>query len=237
MKQLYKLIFPLVALVLLVQCHSGGQPFSLKADAFAAKLEQTPGAILLDVRTPGEFGSGSIKDAQNIDFNAKEFKTRIAALDKSKPYFVFCLSGGRSKDAADYMRQNGFGEVYDMKGGLLAWKDSNRTLNGETSSRDKLPMSDYKKLISGDTSVLVDFYAPWCGPCRKMEPMLHDVARENKGNVSLVRVNIDENKQLAMELGIREIPVLKIYKRGEEMWTHSGLVEKAALLQALSKVK
>lgn len=235
MKRLFKFKLPaLTMIMLLIQCNSGGQNFSLPADEFAKKLDKTPDAIVLDVRTPKEFNEGYIKNAQNIDFNAGGFKSQISALDKTKPYFVYCLSGGRSKDAANYMRKNGFVEVYDMKGGLLAWKDTKRGLVGEKfGSKDKVSMDDYNTLISKDNLVLVDFYAPWCGPCRKMEPMLNEVVQENKGKVTLVRLNIDENKQLARQLGVREIPVLKIYNSGKEIWTHNGLVEKPELTRAL----
>lgn len=221
-------------IMLLIQCNSEGQNFSLPAGQFADKLDKISNAIVLDVRTPEEFKEGFIQNAQNIDFNADDFRSRVQTLDKTKPYFVYCLSGGRSKDAANYMRKNGFAEVYDMKGGLLAWNDIKGKINGGTSGRkDKISMEDYNVIISKDRLVLVDFYAPWCGPCKKMEPMLNELTDENKGKFTLVRLNIDENKHLAAQLGVTEIPVLKIFKAGKETWTHNGLVEKPALTKAL----
>ena len=74
-------------------------------------------------------------------------------------------------------------------------------------------------MISANQIVLIDFYAPWCGPCKKMEPMLEEFARENEGKIKVIRLNVDENKQLAMQLGIDEIPVVKIFKNGNETWT------------------
>lgn len=233
MKHLLNLL-PLVMIMLLIQCNSEGQNFSLPAGQFADKLDKTPNAIVLDVRTPEEFKEGFIQNAQNIDFNGDDFRSRVQALGKTKPYFVYCLSGGRSKGAANYMRKNGFAEVYDMKGGLLAWNDINRNISGETSGRkDKISMAEYNVIISKDHLVLVDFYAPWCGPCKKMEPMLNELADENKGKFTLVRLNIDENKNLAKQLGVTEIPVLKIFEAGKETWTHNGLVEKHELTKAL----
>ena len=91
-------------------------------------------------------------------------------------------------------------------------------------------------MISANQILLIDFYAPWCGPCKKMEPMLEEFARENEGKIKVIRLNVDENKQLAMQLGIEAIPVVKIFKNGNEAWTYTGLLEKPALIEATSKL-
>lgn len=228
--------------VTLVNCNNAQtlkEATSLSAEAFSNKLKQTPNAVILDVRTPEEFSGGFIAGARNIDFNNPTFRTEIDALDKSMPYFVYCLSGGRSSSAAKYMRNNGFKEVYEMKGGTLAWRNSNLELTAAAAPKtvaDKISMEDYNKLIAEDKILVIDFYAPWCGPCKKMEPMLEEFARENKGKIKVVRLNVDENKQLAMQLGIEAIPVVKIFKDGSEAWTHTGLLEKPALLEATNKL-
>lgn len=210
---------------------------TLSAVEFATKIKQTPGAIILDVRTPEEFNSGFIADARNMDYNSSGFLAEIDQLDKNKPYFVYCLSGARSKSAANYMRNHGFPEVYDMKGGTMSWTKNNLELTTTSVQKiniDKISADEYRQMISADQIVLFDFYAPWCGPCKKMEPMLEEFARENKGKIKVIRLNVDENKQLTTQLGIEEIPVLKIFKNGSEVWTHTGLVEKPALIEATS---
>jgi len=212
---------------------------TLSAEAFSNKLKQTPDAIILDVRTPEEFGGGFIAGAQNIDYNSSEFQAEISALDKSKTYFVYCLSGARSKSAAQYMRNNGFFQVYDMKGGTLAWTKNSLDLTTSSSQEsigDKISMEEYNKIISANHITVIDFYAPWCGPCKKMEPMLEEFARENEGKINVVRLNIDENKQLATQLGIDEIPLVKIFQNGIEKWSHTGLVEKTVLVEATGKL-
>ena len=212
---------------------------TLSAEEFATKIKQTPGAIILDVRTPEEFNGGFIADARNIDYNSSGFLTEIETLDKTKPYFVYCLSGGRSKSAANYMRNHGFREVYDMKGGTMAWTKNDlelTTTSAQKVTTDKISAEEYGRMISSNQIVLIDFYAPWCGPCKKMEPMLEDFARENEGKIKVIRLNVDENKQLVSQLGIDEIPVLKIFKNGSETWTHTGLVEKPALIEATSRL-
>ena len=208
---------------------------TLSAEEFANKLKQTPDAIILDVRTPEEFSGGFIAEARNIDYNSSDFLTQIDQLDKTRPYFVYCLSGARSKNTANYMRSHGFSEVYDMKGGTMAWSKNKlelTTASPQKINSDKISMEEYNKMISANQILLIDFYAPWCGPCKKMEPMLQEFARENEGKIKVVRLNVDENKQLAMQLGIDAIPVLKIFKNGSEAWTYTGLVEKSALIEA-----
>lgn len=75
--------------------------------------------ILIDVRTPGEIAEGVIPGADAfIDYNSADFETKIAQLDKNKAYVVYCRSGGRSGNAANYMIANGFSKVYNLTGGV-----------------------------------------------------------------------------------------------------------------------
>lgn len=97
----------------------------LDAKAASALVEARRGDedfVLLDVRTPREFSRGRVAGAVNLDFQAPDFKERLAALDKSKAYLVHCAVGGRSRSAADAMTAAGFGTVYDLLGGLTAWE-------------------------------------------------------------------------------------------------------------------
>lgn len=89
---------------------------------FEKKLTATAGAHLVDVRTPNEFGAGTIDKANNIDYWADNFKEEIAKLDKEKPLFLFCQSGGRSGKATQDCLNLGFKEVYDLEGGYTAWQ-------------------------------------------------------------------------------------------------------------------
>ena len=80
---------------------------------------------------------------------------------------------------------------------------------------------------------LVNIYAPWCGPCRKMKPMLEELNQSASGKFKYVMMNADENDALLKELGVSEIPTFFIYKNGKETWKHVGLVEKEALTKQL----
>ncbi|EMI45312.1 MULTISPECIES: thioredoxin [Pirellulaceae] len=91
------------------------------------------------------------------------------------------------------------------------------------------------EVLSSDSAVLVDFWAPWCGPCRQIAPMIDELADENPG-VSIGKVNIDENPGVAQKFGINSIPTLLLFKNGEVSESFVGIRPKAALQQAISSV-
>jgi len=222
-----------VALLSLVMssCKAQEEKASLAAINFQQVLMQNPGAVILDVRTPEEYDGGYLKGAKNMDYHAKGFDKELLALDKTKSYFVYCLSGGRSSAAADLMRDNGFKNVYELGGGILAWKKAGYPLvTGSEPVVDKISMADYQSFLQKDSVVLIDFYAPWCVPCTEMEPMLDSLKNEYKGKIAVYRLNIDENKKLTVTLGVMEIPLFKLYRNGREVWKHIGKVDKATLI-------
>ena len=90
---------------------------------FKAKIENKE-VQLLDVRTPEEFADGHLKNASNIDFYNDNFLEQTSGLDRSKPVYLYCRSGGRSGKAAKKLSENGY-QVYDLEGGILAWEAEN----------------------------------------------------------------------------------------------------------------
>lgn len=198
----------------------------LSPDEFDGKLARSGQAILLDVRTPGEYREGHLANALNIDYRGTDFKDKIARLDKTKPVFVYCLAGGRSAAAAEILQKNGFKEVYDMNGGYLKWTAAQKPVTVSPTAAKKengLPLNEFKKWTASEQPVLIDFYAPWCGPCIKMKPMIAKLSKEYNGKAQIKTINYDENKSLAAQLGISELPVLQLYKNGKLLWTGKGL--------------
>jgi rhodanese-related sulfurtransferase len=87
---------------------------------FATKISDVS-VVVLDVRTPGEYQSGHISNAVNIDFESGNFEQEILKLDKSKTYAVYCRSGNRSGQATAIMANNGFGSIFNLSGGINDW--------------------------------------------------------------------------------------------------------------------
>ena len=88
----------------------------------------------------------------------------------------------------------------------------------------------FDDLITGSKSpFLVDFWAPWCGPCRAIGPVLEDIAKEYDGRVNVVKVNVDESPETSVKYGIRSIPTLLIIKQGQVRGTQIGSLPKAQL--------
>ncbi len=115
-----KVIALFATVLLLTGCSTSSSTNNLSVAEFSSKAAES-GVITLDVRTPGEFNEGHVEGAQLIDFQSGNFENKIATLDKSKTYAVYCRSGSRSGQAVKVMSDAGFTSVYNLDGGVIDW--------------------------------------------------------------------------------------------------------------------
>jgi len=96
---------------------------------------------------------------------------------------------------------------------------------------------DFQKTIKNNKVVLIDFYADWCGPCQTLLPTIHKLAEEFEGKVTVKKINVDQNKELAASFGIRSIPTLVYVSEGKEVGRHNGILSEGELRDKLNQLK
>lgn len=92
-----------------------------------------------------------------------------------------------------------------------------------------------QEVLKADQPVLVDFWAPWCGPCKAIAPVLEEINKDYEGKIKIVKCNVDDNPATPSNYGIRAIPTLILFKNGEKMEQIVGMVQKAKLEDAINK--
>lgn len=215
----------------LISCSSKGQKTNIPVDEFE-KAIKTQKVQLLDVRTAEEYETGHLQQSLQANWNNKEeFIKRVSSLDKNIPVYTYCLSGARSAAATDWLNANGY-TAFNMQGGINKWKAGGKEVEQNTVVK-QLTMKEYLQQIPADKTVLVDFGAVWCPPCKRMDIVLKELQEKYGSKFTLVKIDGGIHTDLLKSLQIEELPTFIIYKNGQQTWTKNGMLTVEEINQQL----
>ena len=210
--------------LMLISCCSNAQKNKVAAADDFEKAIVSKNIQLLDVRTADEYKAGHIKNSLQANWlNKAEFEDRTSHLDKNKPVFIYCLSGGRSSAAATYLSEKGY-DVTNLTGGITAWKQGAKPVEGVDPNTPQTSQASYEGQLKSQELVLVDFGAEWCPPCKKMEPIVADFMKKESNKVTLIKMDGGLETELMKSLKVEALPTFILYKNGVEVKRKQGLV-------------
>lgn len=211
----------------------------VKSEEFK-QLTEAESGILLDVRTLNEYKNGHLKNAGQLNYYSFSFKRKLLLLPKDQPIYLYCNTGWRSERAAKILSRNGYKEIYNLEHGIMEWNLKNLPTiidpDAEPDMNNYMSIHQYKQLINSEQKlILIDFYAPWCGPCRKMMPMIDSMSIRYKKEVDLIKINVDASKRLMKELKLLSVPSFMMYKKGLLVFSHNGVISREELMKQVEK--
>ena len=222
----------LTAALFFLACNSNAQ--NVDANTFEQKII-AGGVQVLDVRTAGEYSGSHLKNVMLADWtNKAQFEERVKYLDKNKTLLVYCAAGGRSGQAAVWLKEQGFKEVVNLQGGITAWNAAGKPVVREGGAVE-LSTAAFNAMVASSGIVLVDIGAAWCPPCKKMEPILDELSKTLQGKYTLLKVDGGNDVTVMKELGAAVLPTFMVYKNGKLSWKKEGIATLEELKSALTQ--
>jgi rhodanese-related sulfurtransferase len=222
----------LTAALFFLACNSNAQ--NVDANTFEQKII-AGGVQVLDVRTAGEYSGSHLKNVMLADWtNKAQFAERVKYLDKNKTLLVYCAAGGRSGQAAVWLKEQGFKEVINLQGGITAWNAAGKPVVREGGAVE-LSTAAFNATIASSGIVLVDIGAAWCPPCKMMEPILDELSKTLQGKYTLFKVDGGNDVSVMKQLGATVLPTFMVYKNGKLSWKKEGIATLEELKSALTQ--
>ena len=196
-------------------------------------------AIILDVRTPGEYSRGNISGSTLINIADQNFASKISMLQKDKTILIYCLTGSRSAVAANYMMKMGFKKIANLQQGIMDWNRQGypvvQSSQAVASTGTTYTEQTFSKLLQANKLVLVDFHAVWCAPCKAMKPVIDKVSADFKGKAKVEKVDVENNKLITAAYQVQTVPGFVLFKEGKKVWSHTGIISYDDLAVVIKK--
>jgi thioredoxin 1 len=93
--------------------------------------------------------------------------------------------------------------------------------------------ASFKDIVNSEIPVLVDFFATWCGPCKALAPILSEVKQSLGDRISIIKIDVDKNQELASQYQVRGVPTMMLFKNGQQLWRQSGVLSKENILSVI----
>jgi len=233
MKNTYRLIVSSFCVLMVTYCNAQTKTGLTPAE-FETGISNKDAVQLLDVRTVGEYNTGHIKNALLADWkDENEFSRRIGFIDKERPVYVYCLGGTRSAAAAAKMRTMGYQQVYELTGGINAWKAADKPVEGRSNEK-QMSIDELNIAIHATKFVLLDFGAEWCPPCKKMEPVIKSLQNNNPNKFTLFKVDGGKDEDILKRYNVTALPVFILFKEGKQVWRKDGIAEEKEIANLLN---
>jgi len=229
----------LIFLIILSNMHGQHAPVIQSGSEQFKELTAQNNGILLDVRTKSEFKNGHLPEAGNLNYYAIDFRKKLILLPRNQPIYLYCNTGYRSEKAAEILIENGYTDVYNLQHCIMEWELLNLPVIVEPDARpdtdNKMTPEQYHAILSEGSPVFFDFYAPWCGPCRKMMPMIDSLMVEYHPQIKMHKINVDASKKLVKELKLVGVPYLVLQDKGVVLFSKNGSATRNELTSAFDQ--
>ncbi|WP_433764256.1 rhodanese-like domain-containing protein [Flavobacterium ginsenosidimutans] len=220
--KILKKTFTAVFLLFTIVNFSQGNSANILLDAFYSKIKDQKNPQIIDARGADEFALNHIEGALNFNLKSEDYEKHVAALNPSKPVFIYSIAAYRSGLLSTDLAKRGFSEVYILEGGIASWIGGGKPFYSNLKSKLSLP--EYKKILADNNYVLVDIGSKYCATCKTVKPILESIRSQYGEKLKIIEIELEESPQVIADLKtVKVFPTLILYENGKIVFKKDGL--------------